>query len=202
MTITWPAALVPQRCVPALRNFALSGGRTLTGRQQRTFFDAGFWTVRYDGIVVKDRETANTYQATLARLRQGEDVNLPIPNLYPPDGVTTPGNGLTLRQAHTQRTTQLDMMSVEVTVTTGTYLCIDQWIYQVTDVTLAPAPGGTGRYIVGILPPLRLAYPEAKTVKPRILTLRCVLDDLKAGDLDYDRSGVAFPSLTFIEQAP
>lgn len=200
MTITWPDVLVPKRCTPSLRNFAASGGRTVTGREQRVYSDAGFWTVRHDEIVVKDYATATAYRALLARLRQGEDVDLPIFDMHLPSDVSS--GDLELSGAHALRSTTLSIASTGPTVAAGSYLSINSWLYQVTEVTSAPGGGGAGAYTVKILPPTRQAHPDTKNVKPLALVCRCVLDELNSGDLDQDLTGIAFPSLSFVEQVP
>ena len=223
MTILqWPDVLKARVWDPHLRNLAVSGGRTLTGREQRVFGDAGLWVIRVSDVVVRNREQAAAYRALIARLRAGEDILLPVRDLYQPLGVRSPDAAVKLKNAAPLRATQVDLNVAGVAVEAGHHLTIGDRLHLVTEVVTGPAVppllnqlvsgapwsdalpwsdavDGSADYAVRLLPPLRSDQPAGVTCSFRNLRLRCVLQELADGDLDLDLGRLGRPNLNFIE---
>lgn len=222
MTIEWNPTLRARASEPVLRNLSVSGGRSPTGREQRVVGDAGFWIVPMRSIVVNTREKAAAYRAMVARLRQGEDILLPICDLYAPRGARSSAAAISLTSNAALRATQVDLTCVEVDIRAGHYFTIADRLYLITKVISGPASppflnavatdtplrddepwtdatAGSASYVVNITPPLRSAAAAGQSVSFHNLALRCVLQDLNDGDLDLDLGRFGTPSLTFIE---
>lgn len=222
MTIEWNPILRARAGEPVLRNAARSGGRSLSGREQRVMSDAGFWVVPMTSIVVNTRERAAAYRAMVARLRQGEEILVPICDLYTPRGARSPAAAITMTADAALRATQIGLSCVEVDIQPGHYVTIGDRLHLVTEIVSGPlappflnpvatdtpfrddepwtdAVSGAAAYVVKILPPLRAAVTAGQPVSFRHLALRCVVQDLNDGDLDLDLGRFGTPSLTFIE---
>jgi hypothetical protein len=221
MTITWPVNLEARRWNPTPRNFALGGGSTLTGRERRVFSDAGFWVVSVEEIRVRTREEAHAYRAVLARLREGEDVLLPIREVYKARGARGETSATVAADADLRATT-LSVTVDGIEVTAGAFFTIGERLYQVKEVTSGPdapafinqaatdsawsddvpwadAVSTSTNYTITITPPLRAAVTESDVVEFNDLNVRCVLRDVSDGDLSLDLGRFGAPSLTFIE---
>lgn len=221
MTVIWNDQLRCRRSDAHLRNFARSGGRAMSGRERRVFSDAGFWIVAKAGIVVNTRERVAAYRAMMARLRQGEDILVPLCDLYRPVGALLPTSGALLSAPAALRAIRLNLLVSGVDLLAGQYLSIGDRLHLVTAIVARPstpplvnpvpidapfrdepwvdAAAASAAYTVDILPPLRAAAAAGAPVSFRDLKLRCVLRDLDDGDLELDLGRTGQPSLTFIE---
>lgn len=222
MTITWNPILRARACEPVLRNLAATGGRSPTGREQRVFGDAGFWVVPMRNIVVNTREKAAAYRAMAARLRQGEDILVPVCDLYTARGARSPAAAITVASSAALRATQIGLTCTEVDIQPGHYFTIGDRLHLVTEIVSGPsaapfinpvatdtpfrddepwadAVAASAAYTVKIIPPLRAAVAAGQAASFSNLYLRCVLQDLNDGDLDLDLGRFGSPSLPFIE---
>lgn len=222
MTITWSELLRARSSDAHLRNFARSGGRSLSGREQRAFSDAGFWTIVKSGLVINTRERAAAYRAMIARLRQGEDILVPLCDLYTPLGSRLATASSVLAADAALRATGVSLIVSGLDLAAGHYFSIGDRLHLVTEIVSGPsepplinqlvsdsawsdalpwadAVAGGSAYTVRILPPLRAAAPAGTAASFSDLKLRCELQDLAAGDLDLDLGRFGTPSLTFIE---
>lgn len=223
MTITtWPSVLKARIWDPHLRNLSASGGTSPTGRTQRIFGDAGLWEVRVSNIVVSDRARAAAYRALLARLRAGEDILLPVRDLYQPVGSRMTRSAMFLTAAAPLRATQVTLTVTGVDLEAGHHVSIGDRLHLVTEIVSGPAAppilnqlvtrspwsskipwssavSGSANYTVKVLPPLRTGLASGVTARCRDMLLRCVLKDTADGDLDLDLGRHGSPSLTFIE---
>lgn len=222
MTVMWNPILRARSGEPVLRNAAATGGRSSTGREQRVMGDAGFWIVPLSGIVVNTRERAAAYRAMAARLRQGEDVLVPLCDLYKPRGARSPAASVQIAANAALRATQIVVTATEVDVTEGAYFSIGDRLYLVARVVAGPAApafinplatdtpfvddepwtdavAASAGYTLDILPPLRTAAPAGTAISFSDLKLRCVVQDLGDGDLSLDLGRFGQASLTFIE---
>lgn len=223
MTIAgWPAALKARIWDPHLRNLSASGGTSPTGRTQRVFGDAGFWEIRVSGIKVSDRASAAAYRALIARLRAGEDILLPVRDLYLAIGARHVDAAITLTTSSPLRSTQIDLTVSGVAVAAGHHFTIGDRLHLVTEVVSGPvaapllsqlvdgqhwtdsqpwadAVTASAAYAVKILPPLRADLAAGEPARFRDLLVRCVLRDPAAGDLDLDLGRFGAPELTFVE---
>lgn len=223
MTIaTWPAVLKARIWDPHLRNQSASGGRSPTGRSQSVFGDGGFWMVRISGIKVTDRAAAAAYRALIARLRAGEDILLPVRDLYQPAGSRLVDAAVTLAADAVLRSTQIAVNVAGVDVVAGHHLTIGDRLYLVTEIVSGPAQpallnqlvsdspwsdalpwtdavAGSSSYVMKILPPLRADLGAGEPARFRDLLVRCKLADPANGDLDLDLGRFGAPELTFIE---
>ena len=222
MTITWNQVLQPRRCNANLRNFAKSGGRTLSGREPRSVSDAGYWLVAMGEIAVTSIEEARAYRALIARLRQGEEVLVPVFDVYTPRGAASSAAAITVAANTPLRATQVPLTATEVDIQAGHHFTIGDRLHLVTEVVSGPvAPpflnpvatdtafmddepwtdvvAGSSAYVAKILPPLRAAVAGGQAVSFQNLMVRCVLQDLADGDLDLDLGRFGTPSITFIE---
>lgn len=221
MTITWPSILEARRWNANPRNFARSGGKTLTGRERRVFSDSGFWIVSVEEIRIHEREETQAYRALLARLRQGEDVLLPLREVYKPRGARAAAS-VTLTADAALRATVLGLTVTGIDVAAGSYLTIAGRLHLVTEIVSGPsdppfvnqvatdapwsdeipwsdAVSNSAAMTVAIIPPLRAAAVAGTLVAFDDLFVRCVLQDLAEGDLSLDLGRLGAPSLTFIE---
>lgn len=222
MTITWNPVLRARAGEPVLRNLATTGGRSSTGREQRVIGDAGFWVVPMRSIVVNTRDKAAAYRSMVARLRQGEDILVPVCDLYTPRGARSSAAAVTMTADAALRSTQIGLTCVEVDIQAGHHFTIGDRLHLVTEIVSGPvsppflnavatdtpfrddepwtdAVTGSSAYVVKITPPLRAAATAGQSASFRDLRLRCVLQDLGDGDLDLDLGRFGTPSLTFIE---
>lgn len=221
MTITqWPGVLKARNWDAHLRNLAVSGGRSLSGREQRAFGDAGLWEVRISNIVVRNRAQAAAFRALIARLRTGEDILLPVRDLYRP--VANQNVTAQLSSGAALRATQVALTISGLDLQPGHHLTIDDRLHLVSEIVSGPvappllnqlvsdlpwsdaipwrdAVAGSAAYAAKLLPPLRAAVAGGTAVQFKDLVLRCVLKDLGDGDLDLDLGRLGRPSLTFIE---
>lgn len=223
MTVSWPAVLEARSWNANLRNMMASGGRSSTGRDQRVFSDAGFWEISISGIRIRNREEATAFRAMVARLRAGEDILVPLPDMYAPLGSRTNGAAAYLDADAPLRATEIRLTATGAEITAGSYFSMGDRLYLVTDVVSGPATplllnqiatdskwsdslpwsdavaGTIGYQSVRALPPLRSAYAAGTDVRLRDLLVRCVLKDPSDGDLDLDLGRFGTPSLNFIE---
>lgn len=223
MTITvWPEILKARIWDPHLRNLASSGGTSATGRTQRIFGDAGLWEVRVSDIAVRNRAQAAAYRALIARLRTGEDILLPVRDLYAAVGSRVASASATLAGDAALRATEIALSVSGIDVEPGHHLTLGDRLHLVTEVVAGPTEAtllnqlvsdsawsdalpwsdtvdGSVAYTVKLLPPLRAAAASGNPVQFKNLALRCVLKDTGDGDLDLDLGRLGRPSLTFIE---
>jgi len=222
MTVTWPAALEARAWNANLRNMMASGGRTPTGRDQRVFSDAGFWEIAITGIRIHNREEAAAYRAMVARLRAGEDILVPLREVYTVTGANLAAAEIRLAADADLRATQIGITAEGVQIEAGYHFTVGDRLHVITEVMTAPlspplvnqfVTGGpisskvpfvsavtaSAAYTVKILPPLRADYSSGEGVRFRDLLVRCVIKDPSDGDLDLDLGRLGTPSLTFIE---
>ncbi len=223
MTIaSWPPQLCARGWNPHLRNQSAAGGTSPSGRTQRVYSDAGFWEVVVSGIRIRNRDEAAAYRALLARLRTGEDILLPIRDLYQPDGSRLQNASVQLAANAPFRSTQIGLLVSGVDVAEGHHVTMGDRAYLITQVVSGPttppllnqlvsdsawsdalpwtdAVSGASAYTVKILPPLRADLVAGEPGRFRDLLVRCVLKDPADGDLDLDLGRFGNPSLTFIE---
>ncbi len=222
MAIPWPSVLVPQRCDVNLRNFAASGGRTPTTRQQRVFSDAGFWAVGMRGLIVNTRAAVYAHRGLIAQLRQGEEVIVPTFDCYPPVGSLASSSSASINGDVALRATsmRLDVSGFDLDV--GNRFSIGNRLHEITAIVAEPATpawenqlandapwsdavpwvdavASTKSYDIAFLPPLRGAYPDGQAVRFDDTKVRCVLDNVADGDLELEVGRFGTPSLTFIE---
>lgn len=222
MTVTWPSVLEARSWNANLRNMMASGGRTPTGRDQRVFSDAGFWEISITGIRIHNQEEAAAYRAMIARLRGGEDILVPLQEVYTAIGARLTATEVSLSADAALRDTQIALTAEGVKVEAGYHLTIGDRLHLVTEIVSAPGSpplvnqfvtGGpisgavpfvsavtaSAAYAVKVLPPLRADYESGESVRFRDLLVRCVLKDPNDGDLDLDLGRLATPSLIFQE---
>ncbi len=219
---TWPPQLKARIWDPHLRNLANGGAVSPTGRQQRVFGDAGFWEIKISGIVVSNAAEAMAYRALIARLRTGEDILLPVRDLYGPVGGRQPASAAALSGAAELRATEIGLTVSGSMSSPGASHGRRQAAprhphhrrsggeHRSSILSRRTRPGRIARpwsdavtasagYTVAILPPLRADLAEGEPVRFRDLLVRCVAKDLSEGDLDLDLGRFGRPNLTFIE---
>ena len=222
MTVTWPSVLEARSWNANLRNMMASGGRSPTGRDQRVFSDAGFWDIEINSIRIHLREEAAAFRAMVARLRAGEDILVPLPDMYRPIGVGSNDVVVTLSANAALRATQLSLTVAGMDINAGNYLTIGDRLHLITEIVSGPgsppllnqlvsdsawsddlpwvdAVAGSAAYVVKILPPLRAAQTSGTAVNFRDLVVRCVIKDPSDGDLDLDLGRLGTPSLNLLE---
>lgn len=224
MVMSWPTVLIPRRCDPELRNFVRSGGRTITGRRQNVFSDAGYWEINATEFPIHTAERATAWRAMIARLRSGEEIDVLVFNVYTPDdGSSTFDAGITLEAAPRATTITFRVNYGEATeghmfTLAGRYLhvitkvvsripsvSIPQWL--TTGDIWSDAAGiwydddsaGGDVVAVNILPPLRAPVQPSDHMEFRFLALRCALDEMRSGDLSLDKGQFGFPSIVLRE---
>ncbi len=218
MAIAFDDDLKPQACNAELRNFHKSGGRSATGREQRVFGDAGFWEISYRSMPMRARrDRVLAYRATIARLRQGEEIIAKVFDLFRCIGQ---GPASVVANA-SQRATTIMINGVDAELQPGHHFSIGYRLYRVTEIadqTETPIGVVTGTYTgdtwddsdvwvddpiitstIKFLPPLRAAAVAGATVDFENLKCLCVLKDMSDGDLDLELGRFGSPSFTLIE---
>jgi hypothetical protein len=225
MVMSWPQVLIPRRCDPELRNFVKSGGRTTTGRRQNVFSDAGYWEINATEFPIHTAERATAWRAMMARLRSGEEIDVLVYNVYTPDdgsvalfdaaatldaaaratlitfsvdyGDIAEGHMFTLagRYLHTitKVVSRITSVSIPQWFTTG-----DAWS-DATGTWSDDNSAGGEVIAVNILPPLRAPILAGDHMEFQFLSLRCVLDEMRSGDLSLDKGQFGFPSIILRE---
>lgn len=222
MTVTWPRVLKARSWNAHLRNMMASGGRSATGRDQRVYSDAGFWEISITGIRIHNREEAAAYRAMVARLRAGEDILVPLCDVYQAIGARSASAVAALSANASLRATTLALTVSGVDVQAGFHMTVGDRLHLVSQVLSGPtvpplvnqlvsdapwsdslpwadAVSGSAAYSVKILPPLRADLSADEPVRFRDLLVRAVLKDPSDGDLDLDLGRFGAPSLIFNE---
>ncbi len=219
MSFEMPAALKARRTLVTLRGASVSGGRSLSGVEQRVMRDAGYWSITLSEVVVKTREQAWAWQAMHARLRQGEPmiVTLCDPYRAPLD----PANPVTLVAAAALRASVVDVVGTLADLAPGQRFSISGRLHQIVEVQsetsarvglvlavaadLAWSDGETWRddaiwsSRIRFAPPLRAPAPAGAVCDFRTLRVLVRLDDMASGDLDLEFGRFARPSLSLVE---
>lgn len=222
MVMTWSSLLRSRVRDPHLRSGFRSGGRSLSGIEQRVVGDP-YWELTISGIKVSNAGEALAYRALIAGLREGEPVIVPVCDTYVPAGVRGNGSGATLAANAALRATEISLDVSGMDLQAGNYLSLGgerlhlirevvsapaapPYLNQVaTDspwddrVPLADAVAAVATYVVKVTPPLRAAAPAGTAVALRDLRLRCVIRDAADGDLQLDLGRLGQPSLTLVE---
>lgn len=222
MTVSWDSVLLPQRCSPEIMGMIASGGRSGTGREQRSLSDAGFWQITISGINVRNGQQAAAYRAMAARLRLGEDIILPIFDKYKPVGSWSSASSAALATNAALRSTQVVLSVSGIDLRPGHYFSLGDRLHLITELVAvtgtAPlenmiandspwsdhqpwsdAVSATANYTVKIAPPLRADYSAGDVAQFRYPIVRCVIKDPSDGNLDLELARFGSPSLTFIE---
>ena len=218
MTFASPATLQMRRCNAHLRNFAASGGATITGVERRVFSGAGVWEIVLEEIRVWNAAQAWAYEAMLARLRQGEDMVLTLP----PGPYLAPFSAAPLLTANAALgATTLNVSGLNADTTAGQKFSIGNRLHQITSVVsevkadnalVTSITGGdpwpaSGHWLDGaavtsqltILPPLRAAITTGAACDFKNLRATVRLKDMTDGDLSLDLGRFGSPSLTLFE---
>jgi hypothetical protein len=221
----WPAILVPQTISPPeIVSFSVSGGRTLTGTEQRVFIDTGFIVMGYNGIVLDSRAKAKAYDVALARMRRNDTYKLPIFDRYGTPGSDNDGASAQLKVKADLGATSVSISSTGILIEEGSWFNVGSrdFLHQVIEITNAPASipaitpisgGGAwddsapwldntgipGDYTVNILPPLRDDFGKATEVRFKDIVLRGRMADIRSGSREDEAPGWSTPSLSFQE---
>lgn len=222
MTFAWPGVLKARARNPHPRNGFRSGGRSLSGVEQRVVSDASYWEIAVSGIKVGSAAEALAYRAMIARLRDGEAMIMQVCDAYRPLGAKANGTAVSLAAAAALRATQVALNVTGAELSSGHFFSIGERLHQVKQVVSGPvappflnqlamdspwddripwsdAVAGTSLYTVTITPPLRAAAPAGTGASLSNLVLRCVLRDAADGDLELDLGRLGSPSLTLVE---
>ncbi|MBD3847114.1 hypothetical protein IED13_15500 [Bosea sp. SSUT16] len=209
-------------CDPHLRNGFRSGGRSLSGIEQRVVSDASYWEVAVSGIKISKAEEALAYRAMIARLRDGEPMIMQVCDAYRPLGSKSSSTAVSLAASAALRATQVALNVTGAELMGGHYFSIGERLHQVKEVVSGPvappflnqlatdspwddripwadAVAGTSLYTVTITPPLRAAAAAGTGASLSNLVLRCVLRDAADGDLELDLGRLGSPSLALVE---
>lgn len=222
MVFPWPGVLKARVRDAHPRNGFRSGGRSLSGIEQRVLSDASYWEVAVAGIKISRAEEALAYRAMIARLRDGEAMTMRLCDAYRPLGSGAIGAAVTVSANAALRATQVALNVTGADLKAGHYFSIGERLHQVKEVVSGPAAppflnqvatdspwddripwsdavAGTSAYTVKIVPPLRAAAPAGAAASLSDLVLRCVLRDAADGDLELDLGRLGSPSLTLVE---
>lgn len=222
MVMTWSSQLRSRARNPHLRSGFRSGGRSLSGIEQRVVGDP-YWELAISGIKVSNAGEALAYRSLIAGLREGEAVIVPVCDAYLPVGSAGNGSAAVMAANAPLRATEISLNVSGMDLQAGHYLSLGgerlhlikavvsapsapPYLNQVaTDspwddrVPLADAVAAVATYVVKITPPLRAAAPVGTPVAMRDLRLRCVIRDAADGDLELDLGRLGRPTLTLVE---
>lgn len=216
MAITWPSDLAPSSGSPELRSATRSGGRSVSGVEQRVTTGASYWEISYS-FDLFDRAKVNAWRAFVARLRDGEEVDVKLFDMYRA-GVGASATGALTADA-ALRATQVSVAASGLAIGAGQHFSIASRLYVVTEVVSVAVSGlismilgdavwsdsgtwsdtGTETKVLKFRPPLRAAASAGATVNFDALVCRCVLKSPDDGDLSLEMLRFGRPSLTFIE---
>lgn len=210
MAFAWPLALVPRRCDPNLRNFVKHGAANSSGRRQSVFSDAGFWEVSYE-LPLNTPERVRAWRGTLARLRQGEEVDMPVWDKAAPRGAVSKDEDgdVTMASAADARAVQIVLRLAGAEIDGGTYFSIGPRFHMVSEVVsngptsvfdiptndnvfwddMIPwtdADPGMRDVTVKIMPPLRFAVASGAGVRLSNCVMRGELADPNDGETQTD----------------
>lgn len=224
MTITWPAVLEVRRCNPNLRNSFKSGGRSISGIEPRVVSDAAYWEVAIAEIMIQERDEARAYRGMLARLRDGEAIELAIFDAYVPVGAESSAASAIFVSSAALRATEATIQVTGIDVEDGHHFSIGDRLHLITQIVAGPTDpplinpvitdtewldepwtddgaAASAQYQIKFRPPLRTAVAAGAAIRFSDLTLRCVIKDAAAtdGDVDLDLGRLGNPSLAFVE---
>lgn len=222
MSFPMPDALdKPLKCDVQLRNFIKRGPRTVSGREQRVFFDAGYVAVDYEWRLRTPREV-RAFRKMIARLRAGEEIVAPVLERSDTRGVRDADTSAELKNPASLRDTSIVIFATGIDVAEGSYVGIGNRVHVITDVTSSPANidffdpvSGEGpwdddipwnddlpaqqTWNIKILPPLRNDYDAGTAIKFTDITLIGVIDDPAQGDTKLDLIKRGSVAVTIIE---
>lgn len=222
MTAPYPAVLgTPIKFNPELRSLSISGGITLSGAERRVIHGAPRWEFSVQ-LALRTSAQILAYRAWITRLRQGENVMLPVYDKQRASNFGTP-NGTSVGAAVKGAVVINAEILGTVSVSLGHRFSIGNNLYQILDNTPggAGAPLGTILAITGgetwddtdiwvdnldfdlglvISPPLRAAVSAGSTLNFNDLKCRCILKNVDEGDFDPQAMKTGVVSLTFVEE--
>lgn len=221
MAIAWPDALKITKCDPRLRSLTRSGGRSVSGRQQRVQADAGFWEVTYE-LPINKPDRARSYEAMIALLRSGQEILARIVRRNQPRGAYGEEVTASLTSEIVPRATQIGITVTGAEIDAGTYIGIGvnraHVITEVVsggpadffnhvssdnkwddDIPWSDAGPNAKAYVVNIMPPVRATFGAGTVVKFKDITMRGVLADMSDGDLSLDLGRFGAVTLTIQE---
>ena len=219
-SIIWPASLNYRSASPELAGMTVTGGRSMSGIEQRTLRHPGFWRVRVEGIVINTQERANAYRALIARLRGGETVDVPIADPYRPKGARLTGAAATTTASVAAGAVTLAAAVVGHDVDAGHYFSTGGRLYVVTEVTSGgyglfnqlvtdspwddripwvDAPTVSAATGLKFLPNFRTAIGSGVALDFKRPTLTCRLASQETGDLTLDLLRYGAASLDLVE---
>lgn len=204
MVEAWHSEHIPISCTPELTNFSKSGGITATGRMQRTFSDAGYWVVSYEGISLKNRQSVLAWDNMIAALRQGDSVDARIYLDNKPTGAGDTNSSAAITLAAALRSSQIEFDVTGIDIIRGDRFSIGTSYYRIQNIISTTATIGVWNPVSGdeiiwnddipwydaissvnavvdILPPLRQAVSISDSLEFDSPILRCVPVDMKTG---------------------
>lgn len=223
MAIAHSSLLIPRDVSLNLRDSVAVGGADSMGGYQRIQGDAGVWELKLMDIPLPTPEHVRVYRATLARLRNGEEIDIKIFDLNGPFGFySDDAEGETVGTYEGGATAMtLNISGFETNV--GTIFGIGARIYMVTsvvsgeseffnpisgagpwddDIPWSDAAFGPDEVVVNFLPPLR-ATSTLPTATPlqlgMALRFRGILAEMDDGDVDLQFGRWGHASLTILE---
>lgn len=221
MAIAWPDALKITKCDPHLRSMSRSGGRSVSGRQQRVYADAGFWEVTYE-LPINRPERARAYEAMKALLETGQEILARIVRRNQPRGAYGEEVTASLTSTVAPRDTQISITVTGAEIDAGTYIGIGvNRAHVITEVVSggpaeffnhvasdnkwddgipwSDAGPDAKTYVINVLPPIRAGFGAGTVVKFKDITMRGVLADMSDGDLSLDLGRFGTVTLTIQE---
>jgi len=224
MAFTFPSALVPRRCDPEPRNTVRSGGRSVTGFEQRVIGDAGYWEVKYSDFPIMSADAEHAWMAAKIKLRQNQTALISVWRGYRSPGLLVPEAAAFNAGLQPLRSTQLVLTTRGIDLVEGALFSInDQYLHAVEEIVSRagtpslyvplddrgtpfddPAPlSGTGpatvTYDVKIWPPLRAPLPDNAPLDFRRPKFQGVLVDINDGDTSLDVGRFGLTSFTLRE---
>lgn len=219
--IPWPNVLHYRSISPELTGVTVTGGRSMSGIEQRTLRHPGYWRIRVDGIVINTADRARAYRALVARLRAGETVDVPIADPYRADRSTEPSRSAKVATLAAAGATSLILSIVGYDVDQGNYASISGRLHLITDITSGTGDGLFNQLVTdfpwddsipwvdepvaittttaSILPPLRAAAAVDAAVEFARPVVTCRLASPDSGDVTLDMLRFGVASLDLVE---
>ncbi|TCK28182.1 hypothetical protein EV667_2180 [Ancylobacter aquaticus] len=218
MTIEWDETLRARSTTVNPRGGWTSGGRSLSGAEQRTYSDAGYWSITCT-VPIRKREQALAWRAMKARMGMAEPLRFKMCELWRPEGAADAT--VLLESAAAARTTQISLASSNdpaLELRAGHYFSVSgERLHLITrvishdeelqywdeeDTWVDPSPWWEGVLItdaVAIFPPLRGALAGGTAVNFSDLVCLARPEEATSGDLDLDLGRFADVTLTLVE---
>lgn len=190
--LDWPQSLVPRKVTPEPAHTSTSPGRSITGFEQVSTSDAGYWSLLYEEIPLVATHQKRDWRSASVKLRGRVGiVRCPIFEKFPPTTVAA----FAAPAALGATSIVLDLVSGQAPAP-GMGFTVNERFYRITSATAATG----SNWDCKVWPPLRGAVSVAASAnfaKPTILCKLATDLQMQTGADDY--AGRTLAKVEFVE---